>query len=122
MLDVSAAEEFLVVNVSYDGSTVVYDENDMEDQGYNPEIWDYSQEIPGYRDAEPWVTAAQDALDAEGGAEWAHRILEVFTNDFADYPGTQNMAYFMYVDEDYNPVAFVLVDADTNEVLEVLIV
>jgi len=122
MLDAGAAAQYLVVNVAYDGSTVFYDENDMGDYGYNPEIWDYSLEIPGYRDAEPWVTAAQDALDAEGGAEWVHRILEVFTNDFTDYPGTQNMAYFMYTDANYYPVAFVLVDADTDEVLEVLIV
>lgn len=117
ILDARAAEEFIAVYVFYDGSTLVYDEDDLE---YDPEDWGFMLEIPGYRNAKPWVTAAEEAL-ADYELEWAQRVLYVFSNDFDDYPGTDNIAFFMYIDKSQQPVALVWLDADTSELLEVSI-
>jgi hypothetical protein len=121
MLDVSAAERFLGVAVYYDGSTVVLDEDDLEDEGYYPDEFEGLEEIPSYRDAEPWVTAAEEALDEYGDLYWTQRVLNVFS-DLEDFPDAGNIAFFMYIDADnYKTVALVWVDADTNEVLDVVV-
>jgi hypothetical protein len=119
--DVLLADEFVGVYVFYDGSTIFYDEDDLEGQGYDPSIWDGLDDIPGYRDAEPWVTAADEALADNGDPEWAQRVLNVFSRTDEDFPGTDNLALFMYIDEGHMPVAIIYVDADTDDVLEVSI-
>jgi hypothetical protein len=121
VLDVSAAERFLGVAVCYDGTTVVLDEDDLEDEGYYPEEFEGLEAIPSYRDAEPWVTAADGALDDYGDLYWTLRILNVFS-DLEGFPDAGNIAYFIYVDTDNSrTVAHVWLDADTNEVLDVIV-
>jgi len=119
--DARAADEFIGVYVFYDGSTLVYDEDDLKDEGYDPEDWSDLDEIPAYRDAEPWVTAADNALDDYGNPEWVQRVLNVYSRTVEDFPGTDNLVLFMYIDENHQTVAIVYVDADTDEVLEVII-
>jgi hypothetical protein len=119
--DVLAADEFIGVFVYYDGTTIVLDEDDLEDEGYDIGELSVLEDVPSYRDAEPWVTAAEEALDGYGDLGWTQRVLNVFA-DNESYSGTDNIAFFMYIDaEGCQTVALVWVDADTNEMLEVVV-
>lgn len=103
-------EDVLIVLVQYDGSTYT--------------LWETDSSLPlaglpDYDDAGPWVEAAADALADEGYPDWLPMSLFVEPYDGDDFPGTVNWAILTFVPEDLQREAIVLVDADTNEVLDV---
>jgi len=103
-------EDVLIVTVQYDGSTFV--------------TWDTDSSLPpvglpDYDDAEPWVDAAIEAMDAEGYSDWNPWWLFVEPYDEDDFPDTVNWTVIAFTPEDFQQEAIVAVDADTNEVLDV---
>jgi len=103
-------EDVLIVIVQYDGST---DTQWETDSSLPPEA------LPDYDDAGPWVEAAADALADEGYPDWIPRSMVVEPYDGDDFPGTDNWTALVFVPPDFQGQANVVVDADTNEVLDV---
>ncbi len=77
-------------------------------------------ELPEYRDAEPWVTAAIQGMDDEGYSDWEPLTLICEENTNDEYPTTLFLTTINFLSPDLTEQAIVLVDADTNEVLAIL--
>ncbi|MCK4593660.1 hypothetical protein KAU45_04105 [bacterium] len=78
-------------------------------------------ELPEYRDAEPWVTAAIQGMEDEGYSDWEPLTLICEENTNDEYPTTLFLTTIKFRSPDLTQEAIVLVDADTDEVLAVLI-
>ena len=78
-------------------------------------------ELPKYRDAKSWVTAAIQGMEDEGYSDWEPRTLFCEENTNDEYPTTLFLTTINFFSPDLTEQGIVLMDADTNEVLGVLI-
>lgn len=78
-------------------------------------------ELPKYRDAKSWVTAAIQGMEDEGYNDWEPSSLGCQENTNDEYPTTLFLTTINFRSPDFTEQAIVLVDADTDEVLAVLI-
>ena len=73
-------------------------------------------EVPHYSSAAEWVAAADEQID---DLEFYYRSVQVFHDEEDLYDAVENIAIVYYDDETYDNIAWVDIDADTNDVLDV---
>ena len=98
--------EYLAVTVACDGSTFSFD----------PGGAITFTDIPDYADAAGWIALADQQTQA---ITFYYRSVQVFADEDDGYPTADTLAYVYYNDETYDNVAYVLLDADTSDVLQV---
>ncbi|MCX7021753.1 MAG: hypothetical protein NTW26_05685 [bacterium] len=81
----------------------------------------YWNKLPVYRNAEDWVDAADEAIDTTGGVAYDYRVLEVGSDGDDDYSESENLCLVAYFTEEGYLMAQVTLDADTDEVLDLII-
>ncbi|MCX7021752.1 MAG: hypothetical protein NTW26_05675 [bacterium] len=104
-------QQVLAVNVTLTGQVITcwFDAEQIDP------FW---TELPVYRDAEDWVDAADEALDAAGGVAYDYRWVQVDPDGDDDYSESENLCLVAYFTEEGNLMALVTLDADTDEVLD----
>ena len=75
--------------------------------------------IPDYTSAAGWVAAADESMEVVG-KDYNHRAVQVFADADDLYPTTAYLVYvFYYLDLNDEPISYVVMDADTDNVLMV---
>jgi len=71
-------------------------------------------EVPSYKDAKPWVQKADNAV---GGITFTYRGIQVFADYDDIYENAENTVYVYYHTPDGELEAYVILDADTEDIL-----
>lgn len=87
--------------------------NDSSTYSYDPGSA-YNVKIPSYEDAQTWVQKADNAV---GKINFAYRSVQVFADYDDIYPRVENTVYVYYNTADGDNAAYVILDADTDEIL-----
>lgn len=87
--------------------------NDSSTYSYDPGSA-YNVQIPSYESAETWVQKADGAV---GKINFAYRSVQVFADYDDIYANVENTVYVYYNTAEGDNVAYVIMDADTNEIL-----
>lgn len=96
--------ESLGVTVYYDGSTFSWD----------PGGTICNIEVPSFKDAKTWIQKADKTV---GGIVFTYRGIQVFA-DYEDiYENVENTVYVYYHTSDGKMEAYVILNADTNDVI-----
>ncbi len=79
----------------------------------------YSTELPDYNDAGPWVDAARDSMGPNYD-DWEEYALTVVGNPYTQFPWVSNVAILQFMSADTTDQASVILDADDNQVLQII--